>query len=627
VVLDGDVAIFDADLSATHYAGATLTLSRNGGANAQDQFSATGTLGALAQGAALVVGGTTIGTVTTNSGGTLVLTFNSVATNAVVNSAMQQIAYANASEAPPASVQIDWIFSDGNSGAQGSGGALTATGSATVNMAAVNDAPTLTGSASLANIDEDATGNAGTLVSALIAGYVTDSDAEAVNGIAVTAVDDTNGTWQWSSNGGASWTSFGTVSATRSHLLAADVGTRVRFVPGMDWSGTIGTGLTFRAWDQTSGTAGQAADTSSNGGSTAFSSATASAGITVMAVNDAPSFRIGDGIVTTAVGSADDYAQAIAVQPDGKVLVGGTATTTTDDFALVRYNRDGTLDTSFGSGGRVTTDFAGAGDVGRSIALQADGRILMAGYASNGATADFALVRYNADGSLDTSFGIGGKVLTAVGDSDDQALCIAVQPDGKIVVGGTSYNSTWDFALARYNADGTLDTSFSGDGTVITAVDSGFDGGFSVAIQPDGRIVLGGSSIDSGGTIRRFSIARYTTTGALDTSFSGDGRLLTDVGASVDQAYAIALQSDGRILQAGYSFNGDNNDFSLVRYTVTGALDPTFSGDGEVITPVTGSGADIARSLAVQRWILASAATASSSPGWEPRRTMRRPWR
>ncbi|MFN9978990.1 MAG: hypothetical protein ACK53Y_03710, partial [bacterium] len=126
-------------------------------------------------------------------------------------------------------------------------------------------------------------GNAGTLVSALIAGYATDPDAGAVNGIAVTAVDDTKGTWQWSSNGGASWTSFGAVSATRSHLLAADVGTRVRFVPGMDWNGTIGTGLTFRAWDQTSGTAGQTADTSSNGGSTAFSSATASAGITVMA--------------------------------------------------------------------------------------------------------------------------------------------------------------------------------------------------------------------------------------------------------------------------------------------------------------------------------------------------------
>ncbi|MFN9503447.1 MAG: hypothetical protein ACK57J_02635, partial [Rubrivivax sp.] len=296
-----------------------------------------------------------------------------------------------------------------------------------------------------------------------------------------------------------------------------------------------------------------------------------------------------------------DIARAVGQRPDGRILVAGERFNGSNtDIVLLSRNADGTLDTSFGSGGRVTTDFAGAGDVGRSIALQADGRILMAGSASNGATADFALVRYNADGSLDTSFGIGGKVLTAVGGSDDHAWCIAVQPDGKIVVGGTSYNSTHDFALARYNADGSLDTSFSGDGTVITAVDSGYDGGFSVAIQPDGRIVLGGSSIDSGGTVRTFSIARYTAVGALDTSFSVDGRLLTDVGPGADQAYAIALQPDGRILQAGYSLNGANNDFSLVRYTVTGALDSTFSGDGKVITPVTGSGDDVARSLAVQ---------------------------
>ncbi|MCX7396244.1 MAG: cadherin domain-containing protein, partial [Planctomycetales bacterium] len=141
VVLDSNVQIFDAELSSTNFSGATLTLVRNGGSNSQDLFSATGTLGTLTPGGNLTVGGTTIGTVTTNSGGTLTLTFNSSATNALVNSAMQQIAYANASEAPPANVQIDWTFSDGNSGAQGTGGALTATGNVIVNITAVNDAP------------------------------------------------------------------------------------------------------------------------------------------------------------------------------------------------------------------------------------------------------------------------------------------------------------------------------------------------------------------------------------------------------------------------------------------------------------------------------------------------------
>ena len=145
VVLDSNVKIYDAELSAAdNFNGATLTLVRNGGANAQDVFSATGTLGVLTHGGALVVGGTTIGTVTTNSGGTLMLTFNSNATNARVNSAMQQIAYSNSSDAPPASVQINWTFNDGNAGAQGSGGSLQATGSTTVTITAVNDAPVAT---------------------------------------------------------------------------------------------------------------------------------------------------------------------------------------------------------------------------------------------------------------------------------------------------------------------------------------------------------------------------------------------------------------------------------------------------------------------------------------------------
>ncbi|MFM7738513.1 MAG: VCBS domain-containing protein, partial [Planctomycetota bacterium] len=142
VVLDSNVQIFDAELSGSNFSGATLTLVRNGGASAQDLFSSTGTLGTLTQGGNLTVGGTTIGTVTTNSSGTLVLTFNSSATNALVNSAMQQIAYANSSDGPPASVQIEWTFSDGNTGAQGTGGALTATGSVTVNITGANDAPT-----------------------------------------------------------------------------------------------------------------------------------------------------------------------------------------------------------------------------------------------------------------------------------------------------------------------------------------------------------------------------------------------------------------------------------------------------------------------------------------------------
>ncbi|WP_342347567.1 DUF4347 domain-containing protein [uncultured Nitrospira sp.] len=157
VVLDNNATIADPELDATNnYSGATLTLIRNGGANAEDIFAGSGTLSSLVESGSLVVGGTSIGTVTTNSGGTLVLTFNSNATTAQVNSALQQLTYANSSGTPPASVQIDFTINDGNGGGQGSGGALTDNGAITVTINAVNNAPTIDLDA---NNSSGATGN------------------------------------------------------------------------------------------------------------------------------------------------------------------------------------------------------------------------------------------------------------------------------------------------------------------------------------------------------------------------------------------------------------------------------------------------------------------------------------
>lgn len=158
----------------------------------------------------------------------------------------------------------------------------------TFNVAAVNDAPVLSGANNLTTINEDPASNPGTLVSALIAGQVSDADAGALTGIAVTAVDNTNGTWQYTTDGGTTWSAFGAPSATTARLLTANASTLVRFVQNANYNGTVA-GLTFRAWDQTSGTAGSTADVSSNGGSTAFSAATATASITINSVNDAPS--------------------------------------------------------------------------------------------------------------------------------------------------------------------------------------------------------------------------------------------------------------------------------------------------------------------------------------------------
>jgi Bacterial Ig domain len=165
----------------------------------------------------------------------------------------------------------------------------SALGSAAITVTSVNDAPVLAGSNNLNAIPEDPSTNSGTLVSSLIASHVTDVDSAAVSGVAVTAVDGSNGAWQYSTDGGGSWNAFGVVSAASARLLAADASTYVRFVPNTDWNGTVSSGITFKAWDQTSGTAGSSADTTSgSGGTTAFSAATVSSGITVTSVNDAP---------------------------------------------------------------------------------------------------------------------------------------------------------------------------------------------------------------------------------------------------------------------------------------------------------------------------------------------------
>jgi uncharacterized delta-60 repeat protein len=213
----------------------------------------------------------------------------------------------------------------------------------------------------------------------------------------------------------------------------------------------------------------------------------------------------------------------------------------------------GELDTSFDDDGMVTTDFGGL-DEALGVAIQADGKIVAAGRGT--AVGDFALARYNRDGSLDTSFDGDGKVTTDFGSPFDVALGVAIQPDGRIVAAGTAAGD--DFALARYNRDGTLDTSFDGDGKVTTdfgAMDAALG---APAIQPDGKIVAAGYTTAGGD----FALARYNRDGSLDTSFDGDGKVTTDFGSPFDVAAGVAMQPNGRIVAAG----GDGGDFALARY-------------------------------------------------------------
>jgi len=264
------------------------------------------------------------------------------------------------------------------------------------------------------------------------------------------------------------------------------------------------------------------------------------------------------GIVTTP----NMAGLGTAIQMDGKIVVAGTNDSNAD-IILARYETDGSLDASFGTGGIVTTAIGSGSDVCYDVAIQSDGKIVVAGFSYNGANNDFALVRYGTDGTLDASFGTGGIVTTAIGLNYDFGCSVAIQADGKIVVAGYSNNgANDDFALVRYGIDGTLDASFGTGGKVRTVITSE-DWGSAVAIQTDGKIIVAGSSFS--GLSITFAIARYEADGTIDTSF-GWGGIVTTAIVSEDLLDTLAIQADGKIVGAGYFWNGTANDLALVRY-------------------------------------------------------------
>jgi uncharacterized delta-60 repeat protein len=281
----------------------------------------------------------------------------------------------------------------------------------------------------------------------------------------------------------------------------------------------------------------------------------------------------GGGTVTTAVTEGGDEATAVAIQPDGKIVVGGS---NRDRFELVRYEADGTLDPTFGTGGLVTTDVTPAWDVAWDMALLANGKIVLAGYGTPGGPwrPAFALVRYTSEGTLDAGFGDGGILVSRRGT----ARAIAVQPDGRLVAAGYSASGV---ALARYLRDGSLDATFGGDGTVDALPG---DGALAIALQPDGRIVVGGSH-----DVFTFEVARFTAAGRLDRTFGGDGAVTTDVGGSEQAVADLVIQPNGKVIAVGHAGpheagTSESWRFVITRYRGTGVLDPTFGGDGAVNT-------------------------------------------
>ena len=266
----------------------------------------------------------------------------------------------------------------------------------------------------------------------------------------------------------------------------------------------------------------------------------------------------------------------------------------------------GALDVTFGSQGKQSTSFSPFNDAAHDVALQSNGKIVLAGHAGNtqGTEDDFALLRYNTDGNLDTTFGVGGKTTTAFfaapNDNWDVANAVAIQPDGKIIAAGWTINPQRQrvFALARYNVDGSLDTTFDLDGLVTSRLRSQpeetDDYISDVTLQADGKIVVTGWSLTYDSIEKRshYDIAtvRYLSNGALDTSFGAakTGIVITPIGQSDDGANGIVIQPDGKIVVAGAScnsldcsVNNGNFDFAFVRYNTDGSLDNSFNDDGK----------------------------------------------
>lgn len=291
-----------------------------------------------------------------------------------------------------------------------------------------------------------------------------------------------------------------------------------------------------------------------------------------------------DGLTSFEFVPGTNNCYGVTVAPDGKIIMAGYIGSFADPyFALARLNPDGSLDNTFSSDGKTTTDIFDK-SIAYEVALQSDGKILVAGRASmNSDNLDwFAVARYNTNGSLDNSFNSDGVATIFFGESNDVAYSIAVQADEKIVVAGRSSASITgdDFALARFNTDGSLDNTFSFDGKVTTDFNSGNDMIYSIIIQPDGKILAAGFATNS--TID-FALARYNADGSLDNTFSSDGKVTIDVSPSIDKVSQVMLLPDGKILLTGNSRNATNLDIAIVRLNADGSLDNTFSTDGIII--------------------------------------------
>jgi uncharacterized delta-60 repeat protein len=308
--------------------------------------------------------------------------------------------------------------------------------------------------------------------------------------------------------------------------------------------------------------------------------------------------KAGSVLVAPPAG-AGEWPGAQAVQPDGKIVVAGTAAPARNGYAilLLRLLPDGRLDPTFGTGGRVWTDLVTLGtplqgavldDVAlgsssaSAVAVQPDGRIVVGGATQSGASTAFAVLRYRPDGRPDETFGSGGLVVTDFDSATNDGVgALAVLSDGRILAAGAGAGAA---ALARYQRDGQLDLGFGPDrsGTATTR-DRGLLNALSLGVEPGGKLLVAGQAGVPGGPFD-FGLARFSADGALDDSFGDRGIVTTDLGSTGEWAAGVAPGPAGSVVAAGAS----GSSFAVARYRADGRLDKEFGAGG-----ITKAGPDL----------------------------------
>jgi uncharacterized delta-60 repeat protein len=316
----------------------------------------------------------------------------------------------------------------------------------------------------------------------------------------------------------------------------------------------------------------------------------------LLRINGINNFSVNNGKMITLTGYYGNEAAAMIEQPDGKIILGGSMgiTKNASDFGMIRYNIDGSLDNTFDTDGIVNTNFGVGAGLIYALALQTDSKIVAVGPTNYG-VGPSTLARYNSNGSLDNTFGSAGSVSTAIGSTNTIPTSVAIQTDGKILVVGNAFNSNPNVFVARYTASGVLDASFGTNGITITSI-SAFSVATSLAIQSDGKMVIGGYA--TVGSFHDFMVARYTTTGILDNTFGTGGILTFPFGTGKDQGISLAIQTDGKIVIGGVTDNGVNDVMAIARITASGILDNTFDTDGKVTIDI-GTGINFLQKLKI----------------------------